>query len=179
MNDPYPSAKELEFLNRILPLSDDAVGKLAVYHQLLMRWQAKTNLVGPSTLAQFWQRHVADSLQLYALYREVKQWTDLGSGGGFPGMVLAIMLADIDSGSVRLIESVQKKCAFLRKVANETGAAASIHPMRIESAAKQLEQAQIITARALASLDELLLLTNGYINDPRFAVFYKGRDYQL
>ena len=178
MTDFHPSRKELDVVNGIFQLSQNAVDKLVIYYRLLVQWQAKTNLVAPSTLGQFWQRHVADSLQLYSLYPDARQWTDLGSGAGFPGMVLAILLSEAEEGSVRLVESVQKKSAFLRKVANETGASATIYSIRIESAAKQMDEAQIITARALASLDKLLSLTEGHIGGERFAVFHKGREFK-
>lgn len=178
MQDFMPSNKELKLLQSIYPLNDITIGKLALYHKILLQWQSKTNLVAPSTLEYFWERHVADSLQILALYPDVKYWTDIGSGGGFPGMVLAIMLGQRGAGNVNMIESIQKKCAFLRKVANETNAAAKIYANRIESSAKQFTESEAISARALASLEKLLELTEGHIVGSRFAVFHKGRDYR-
>lgn len=183
MQEYLPTDKELALLNSIYPLNEDAIEKLSIYHRTLVQWQKKTNLVAPSTLEFFWQRHVADSLQVLALYPDIKQWTDIGSGGGFPGLVLAILLGqkNIDepnSCNVNMVESIQKKCVFLRKVANDTKAAASIFTNRIESSAKQFKEAQAVSARALASLEKLLDLTQGHIIGPRFAVFHKGRDYQ-
>ncbi|PCH51121.1 MAG: 16S rRNA (guanine(527)-N(7))-methyltransferase RsmG [Hyphomicrobiales bacterium] len=182
MQDYMPSDKELSLLNSIYPLEDSVLEKLSTYHRILVQWQKKTNLVAPSTLQFFWQRHVADSLQILALYPKIKYWTDIGSGGGFPGLILAIILGhqylEPDSCNVNLVESIQKKCVFLRKVANETNAAAKIHVKRIESASKQFEEAEAVSARALASLEKLLNLTEGHIIGPRFAAFHKGRDYQ-
>lgn len=183
MQEYLPSSKEISLLNSIYPLDDNALEKLSIYHRTLVQWQKKTNLVAPSTLEFFWSRHVADSLQILALYPNINYWTDIGSGGGFPGMVLAIMLGirnedRPDSSNVNMVESIQKKCVFLRKVSNETNAAASIHANRIESSAKQFESAQAVSARALASLDKLLILTEGHILGARFAVFHKGRDFQ-
>lgn len=183
MQDFLPSDKELSLLNSIHPLDEDAIEKLSIYHRTLVQWQKKTNLVAPSTLEFFWQRHVADSLQVLELYPEIKHWTDIGSGGGFPGLILAILLGQKNtkqpnSRNVNLVESIQKKCVFLRKVANDTKAAASIFANRIESSTKQLEEAEAISARALASLEKLLELTEGHIIGRRFAVFHKGRDYQ-
>lgn len=183
MQDYMPSDNELALLNSIYPLDERALERLSIYHRTLLQWQKKTNLVAPSTLEYFWQRHVADSLQVLALYPNIKNWTDIGSGGGFPGMVLAIMLGikneeAPNTCNVNMVESIQKKCVFLRKVANETNAAANVFANRIESSAKQFETAEAISARALASLDKLLNLTDGHIQGGRFAVFHKGRDYQ-
>lgn len=154
-----------------------------MYEGLLRQWQAKTNLVAPSTLDQFWSRHVADSLQLVALSPRTRFWCDIGSGGGLPGLVLAIVMkqlteTDGQPANVHLVESIQKKCAFLRRVAVETGSPARIHPMRIESAAKQLSDCDIITARALASLNTLLSMTGEYLVNGRRALFHKGREYR-
>lgn len=173
-----PSSTELKLIQSIYSLDDTALEKLALYRKILTQWQSKTNLVAPSTLEYFWERHIADSLQVLALYPDVKYWTDIGSGGGFPGMVLAIILGQQGTGSVNMVESIQKKCAFLRKVANETNAAAKIHANRIESCTKQFEEAEAISARALASLNKLLELTEGHLVGPRFAVFHKGRDFR-
>lgn len=182
MQDYMPSDQELALLNSIYPLEERVLDKLSMYHRTLVQWQRKTNLVAPSTLAFYWQRHVADSLQVLALYPEIRYWTDIGSGGGFPGMVLAIILGHKfpkpNFCNVNMVESTQKKCVFLRKVANETNAAAKIYAKRIESSTKQFEEAEAISARALASLDKLLDLTEGHIIGSRFAVFHKGRDFQ-
>lgn len=178
MQDFMPSSRELKLLQSIYSLDDEALNKLALYRKILTQWQSKTNLVAPSTLEFFWERHVADSLQILALYPDVKYWTDIGSGGGFPGMVLAIMLGQQGEGNVNMVESIQKKCSFLRKVANETDAAAKIYVSRIESCTKQFTEAEAISARALASLDKLLELTEGHIVGPRFGIFHKGRDYR-
>lgn len=172
----------IDNLNQIYPVSRETFSKLAQYKLLLEQWQKKTNLVAPSTLEQFWSRHVADSLQLIKLSPETTYWTDIGSGGGFPGLVIGMMMAekakaDEVEANVNLIESIQKKCAFLRRVSLETQSPAHVFPIRIESASKQLSEASVITARALASLDRLLSLTDGHICGSRKALFHKGRDY--
>ena len=172
-----PSRRELDILKSIYPVEEVAIERLASYHKLLVQWQSKTNLIAPSTLAEFWTRHVADSLQIYALKSETLQWADIGSGGGFPGLVIGILLADKDDAKISLIESIQKKCAFLRRVTTQTKAKAEILPQRIESASKQLLAADIITARALASLEKLFELTEGAIDGNCTALFHKGRDF--
>ena len=91
---------------------------------MLLQWQATTNLVAPSTLPELWTRHIADSLQLLPLAPDAKHWVDLGSGGGFPGLVIACALADTPGTVVHLVESNLKKAAFLREAARITGAPA-------------------------------------------------------
>lgn len=179
LNEIYlPTSKERKLLDSIYELENAEIEKLAQYRAILLQWQKKTNLVAPSTLEFFWERHVADSIQVLAHYGHVRTWTDIGSGGGFPGMVMAILLGHKNAGKVCLVESIQKKAAFLRKVANDTNASAEVCAQRIESSAKQFEQADAISARALASLEKLLDFTDGYIQGDRFAVFHKGRDFQ-
>lgn len=173
-----PANSELDLLNDIYPINDAILSDLMIYHKLLLQWQAKTNLVAPSTLDQFWKRHIADSLQIFALHPTETQWTDIGSGGGLPGLVIGILLKDKANGTIRLVESIQKKCAFLRRVAVETKSPIEINALRIESASKQLKAANIITARALASLDKLFDLTQDALQDNRKALFHKGRDFE-
>jgi 16S rRNA (guanine527-N7)-methyltransferase len=183
MADPICGHSGAELLKSIYPVSRETIERLEIYFELLKRWQVKTNLVAPSTLEGFWKRHVADSLQLPALDRVNRNWTDLGSGGGFPGMVIAIAMEqkieeEGGTSSVCLIESNGKKCSFLRQVANQCGIRPEIVNERIESASKQLFQADIITARALAPLSSLLSMTEGAISGARRAMFHKGRGYE-
>jgi len=181
MTEDGPAEDAVRQLEGIYPVSRETISRLSVYHRLLTRWQAKTNLVAPSTLHQFWTRHVADSLQLIELSPQSRCWTDIGSGGGFPGMVIAIVMEQENRGGasqVCMIESIGKKCAFLRQVANECGIRPEIVNARIGSASKQLLQAEVITARALASTQMLLSLTEGAIQDGRKALFHKGRGYE-
>ena len=174
-----PDPETLALLQRIYPVSRETIRALEAYRHLLERWQKRTNLVAPSTLQEFWTRHVADSLQILEIAPGVREWTDLGSGGGFPGMVVAIVLGQQHgTGMVRLVESNAKKCSFLRQVARITGARAEIHQIRIESATKQLRAAEAITARALAPLENLLGLVEGHLTGERFGLFHKGRENQ-
>lgn len=182
----HPDAQTQRLIDAVHPVSRETMRRLGIYRELLERWQAKTNLVSPATLDDFWLRHVADSLQVLALRPDCCRWTDLGSGGGFPGLVLAICLADSTGDGdgpeegdcrVNLVESNQKKCAFLRQVTNAADAPARVHCKRIESAAEQIEDCRVITARALAPLSRLLEWTGEHITDGRIALFPKGRDY--
>ena len=176
-----PTAAEAELIAGIHPVSRETIDRLSIYRQLLETWQAKTNLVAPNTLGQFWSRHVADSLQVKALVPDARRFADLGSGGGFPGMVLAIANAGLDGAEHHLIESLAKKCAFLREVARGTGAPVTIHNERIELAAERLARREpapeIVTARALAPLKELLPLAAPLLQAGATGIFHKGREY--
>jgi len=100
---------------KLAPVSHETETRLDRYIALLREWQAKTNLVAPSTLPNLWTRHIADSLQLIDLAPTAKRWADLGSGGGFPGVVLACAMAGSPGASVHLVERIAKKAAFLRE----------------------------------------------------------------
>jgi 16S rRNA (guanine527-N7)-methyltransferase len=163
-----------------LRVSRETSERLEHFATLFQKWAKSINLVAPSTLADLWQRHIADSAQIVQLFPGPKRWIDLGSGGGFPGIVTAIFLAELGDGWVHLVESNNKKAAFLRVALQETGARGAVHPIRIEEAAKSISECDAISARALADLGQLLdycapwMLSDG---KPR-AFFHKGRDYQ-
>ena len=140
----------------MLDVSRETQERLQRFAELFMKWSAKINLVAPSTIDTLWTRHIADSLQLRNIVPETKHWIDLGSGGGFPGIVTAIVLAEPGQGWVDLVESNHKKASFLRMALLETGGRGSVHPLRIEEAATKLLKADVISARALAELDLLL-----------------------
>jgi 16S rRNA (guanine527-N7)-methyltransferase len=136
---------------RLASVSRETLARLSLYLDLLRRWQDRINLVGKSTLDDPWRRHFLDSAQLCALMpADAKIVTDLGSGAGFPGLVLAIILGV----NTHLIESDARKCAFLREVARVTRAPATIHPARIETVSPW--PSDIVVARALAPISHLL-----------------------
>jgi 16S rRNA (guanine527-N7)-methyltransferase len=141
----------------LIPVSRETEARLDRYLALLREWQAKTNLVAASTLPQLWTRHVADSLQLLALAPSAKVWADLGSGGGFPGVVLACALAETPGAMVHLIERNGKKAAFLREALRVTGARGLVHAEGIEDSVDRLPAPiDCVTARALAPLNQLI-----------------------
>src|SRR6476620_10030739 len=111
----------------LTPVSRETEARLDRYVELLREWQAKTNLVASSTLPNLWTRHIADSLQLLAIAPSAKTWADLGSGGGFPGVVLACAMAETPGATVHLVERNAKKAAFLREALRITGAPGIIH----------------------------------------------------
>src|ERR1700676_2001949 len=106
----------------LTPVSRETEARLDRYVGLLREWQAKTNLVAPSTLPTLWTRHISDSLQLLSIAPSARTWADFGSGGGFPGVVLACAMAGIPGAMVHLVERNAKKAAFLREALRVTGA---------------------------------------------------------
>lgn len=178
MNSCAPTPSELDLLKSIYPVSRETIERLTVYVERLKTWQKKTNLVSSATVDTIWSRHIADSLQCFALFPDTRQWADLGSGGGLPGMVLAILLAEEEGANVYLVESNQKKCAFLRGIGRQTDSAARIHCGRIESETKQLLEIEVVTARALTALPGLFEYSLPLIERGAIGLFHKGRDYQ-
>ena len=157
-------------------LPEDTGRRLGVYADLLRRWQPTINLVAPSTLPDLWSRHIGDSLQVQAAVPDALTWLDFGSGGGFPGLVTAIVLAARPGARVHLVESDKRKAAFLRTVSRETGAPAEIHAERIEAFnAKFAVPVDAISARALAPLETLVAYAEKYLLQGAIGVFPKGQ----
>ncbi|WP_373456339.1 16S rRNA (guanine(527)-N(7))-methyltransferase RsmG [Rhizobium sp. L1K21] len=164
-----------------LRVSRETMERLHLFCDLFQKWAKAINLVAPSTLGDMWSRHVLDSAQVYALNKGPNMWLDLGSGGGFPGVVTAILLAESSEGWVHLIESNHKKASFLRTALRETGARGSVHPLRIEDASSEFPKCDAISARALADLPQLLQFSSPWMSagTQTRAFFHKGRDYML
>ena len=156
-------------------VSRETWARLEALTGLLIKWQKTINLVAPATLPDVWTRHIADSLQLVQLIpAAAKTLVDLGSGGGFPGLVIAAARPELH---VHLIESDQRKSAFLREAARAIRVQATVHNQRIESAlAAWPHGADVITARALAPLDELLGLAAPLLIAGAAGIFPKGRE---
>jgi 16S rRNA (guanine527-N7)-methyltransferase len=161
----------------LTPVSRETEARLDRYVALLLEWQAKTNLVAPSTLPELWTRHIADSLQLLALAPTAKVWVDLGSGGGFPGVVLACALAETPGATVHLIERNAKKAAFLREALRVTGAPGTVHLADIGDIVDRIsEPIDCVTARALAPLHQLIGFVEPLVQKGAKALFLKGQD---
>lgn len=161
----------------MVPVSHETSAQLDVYVERLIRWQSIKNLVGPATIPVIWTRHIADSAQLAGFQPEATIWADIGSGAGFPGLVLAILLAGRPGFHIHLVESNGRKVAFLRDVVRNLGLPATIHDCRIEDAYRQLpEKIDCLTARALAPLNELLRLQTLITQNPCIGLFPKGQD---
>jgi 16S rRNA (guanine527-N7)-methyltransferase len=161
----------------LTPVSRETSDRLDRFVETLLAWQQRINLIAPSTEPKLWTRHIADSLQLLALAPQAKIWVDLGSGGGFPGLVIACALADKPGARVHLVESSTKKAAFLREAARATGAPAEVHAVRIEDFVENLAMAvDVVTARALAPLVRLLAATYPLLKTGTLGLFPKGQD---
>ncbi|MBI4275146.1 MAG: 16S rRNA (guanine(527)-N(7))-methyltransferase RsmG [Rhizobiales bacterium] len=164
----------------LTPVSRETAGRLDRFVALLLQWQAKINLVAASTLPALWTRHVADSLQLLELAPQARVWVDLGSGGGFPGLVVGCALAEKPGCHVHLVDSNQKKAAFLREAVRITGAPATVHPMRIETfVAAFTGPVDVVTARALAPIESLLAQTESLMAGGAKALLLKGQDVEV
>jgi 16S rRNA (guanine527-N7)-methyltransferase len=144
---------------------------------LLLESSDRQNLISRSSRGSIWTRHVADSLQLLALAPNARIWIDLGSGAGFPGLVIACALHGRAGARVHLVESTGKKASFLREAANHLGVPAIVHNVRIEDFVKNFkETADVVAARALAPLDRLLVLAEPLLKKPVLGLFPKGQD---
>lgn len=168
MNSPQLDARGFA---ELIPVSRETLARLEAYAALLIRWSARINLVGRDTLADLWRRHMLDSAQLLPLIPEGAQGLiDLGSGAGFPGLVLAIL----GTRDVELVEADSRKAAFLREAARITEANPTIRPCRI--AAVPPHPVDVVSARALAPLDRLLDLSWPFIGPATICLFPKGEN---
>ena len=172
-----------EGFQEALGVADEDLRRLRAYVTLLEKWQAKINLVGADSLNDVWRRHILDSAQLGPLLPpEAKIIADIGSGAGFPGLVLAILGSSIQSGPTQsshefhLIESNERKCAFLREANRITGAGAKIHHSRAEKLSDL--SADVIISRAVASLDELLEYADSMLKKDGQCLFLKGKKWR-
>lgn len=174
---PNPLASDRAEAFALTPVSRETEERLERFVELLLAWQKTTHLVSPASIPKLWTRHVADSLQLLDLAPDARLWVDLGSGGGFPGLVLACALAEKPGALVHLVESNNRKAAFLREAVRITAAPAVVQAMRIEKfVANFAALPDVVTARALLPFKSLinnsfLLLSRGALG-----LFPKGQD---
>jgi len=159
-------------------VSRETFSKLLHYEKLFFKWSNAFNLAAPSTLQDFWQRHIVDSAQLVKSIKPSGKWIDIGSGGGLPGVVMAIFLTESGAEPIHLVESNGKKAAFLRTALNETATKGIVHAVRIEDSYAKTGPADVVTARALASLSKLLELAEPWIGNGAQGIFHKGREFQ-
>ena len=157
-----------------LSVSRETFSALQSYESLLRRWTPAINLVSKATLPEFWQRHIVDSAQLFALRPpESQTWADLGSGGGLPGLVIAILAKEFAPDmTVTLVESDLRKATFLREVIRTLSLRAEVRAERIESTAPLATQ--VLSARALAPLSALLAFADRHLRHDGVALFPKG-----
>lgn len=150
--------------------------RLKAFADLTVKWTAKINLIAKSTVPDVWQRHIIDSAQLYQFAPAYDHWVDIGSGGGFPGIVMAVMALELNpDGRFTLIESDVRKATFLRSAIRELSLNAYVKTQRIELA--EPEGADVVSARALGSVSELLPLVHRHMKPTGTALLMKGRRY--
>ncbi|MEZ5787886.1 MAG: 16S rRNA (guanine(527)-N(7))-methyltransferase RsmG [Xanthobacteraceae bacterium] len=165
---------------RLAPVSRETGARLDRFVDMLLAWQSKTNLIAPSTVPHLWKRHIADSLQLLPLAPAARRWIDLGTGGGFPGLVIACALAEEPGASVQLVDSHARRAAFLREVIRTLVLPAIVHCQRIEDfVAGEVEPPDVITARALAPTDRLAGLIHPLMAPGTKALLLKGQDVEV
>lgn len=159
-------------------VSRESLARLQIYVDTLLTWQARINLIGPSTADIAWKRHIADALQLIPYLPEGQSaLADLGSGAGIPGLVIAIATGR----PVHLYESNGKKAAFLREAIRLTQAPATVHHIRIEALGGDLRRPKVaaVLARAFAPLPKLLEMAEPFLRDGAIGLFHKGQDVDL
>lgn len=159
-----------------LDVSRETLEKLKTFAELLRKWNPKINLVSKSSLDDLWPRHILDSVQIFELVPGPGKWVDLGSGGGFPGIVISILNQEERNFDVVMVESDQRKSAFLRTAIRELDLAAKVKTERIE----ELEclEADVLSARALADLTKLLGFAELHLKRGGIALFPKGQSWQ-
>jgi 16S rRNA (guanine527-N7)-methyltransferase len=161
----------------LTPVSRETELRLDRYVDLLREWQAKTNLVAASTLPNLWTRHISDSLQLLTIAPSARTWADFGSGGGFPGVVLACALAETPGAMVHLVERNAKKAAFLREALRVTHSPGVIHLADIGDSVDRITgPVDCVTARAVAPLHHLIGFAEPLVKKGAKALFLKGQD---
>ncbi len=159
------------------PVSRETYLRLQQFERQFQRWNRRINLAAPSTIPVLWDRHILDSAQLAGLKPDAKHWLDLGSGGGFPGAIMAILMKDQPGAQCDLVECNRKKAAFLSTVLAELQAPARVHARRIEDVHLTIPVCDIVTARAVAPLPLLLKLAAPWSQSGATCLFHKGRDY--
>ncbi|MEM1038170.1 MAG: 16S rRNA (guanine(527)-N(7))-methyltransferase RsmG [Pseudomonadota bacterium] len=169
-----------EALLAVKDVSRETLERLGIYAKLLRQWQARINLVSSHTLDDLWHRHIVDSAQAFRVKPEFVSWLDIGSGAGFPGLVVALLRAEnVTPAQITLVESVGKKCMFMRTVIRETGLSStsvSVQVLngRIEEHVPTMSRVDVVSARALASLQDLFTMTEASLTDGATGLFFKG-----
>ncbi|MBX3427997.1 MAG: 16S rRNA (guanine(527)-N(7))-methyltransferase RsmG [Hyphomonadaceae bacterium] len=154
----------------------ETIARLETHHRLLREWSERMNLVGPRELELFWSRHALDSAQLIKFASQAKRWVDLGSGAGFPALVVAAFLADQPDTAIHLVESTGKKAAFLRAVGVAAGLPIKVFNQRIEAFGAGEGPYDVVTARALAPLNRLIPYAKPILDRGAIGLFHKGAD---
>ncbi|EJF80397.1 16S rRNA (guanine(527)-N(7))-methyltransferase RsmG [Bartonella doshiae] len=175
--DIFTEQKYQTLLDIVPSVSRETIEDLIQFENLIIQWNKHINLISSTTIPVLWTRHILDSAQIYPLHSNFLHWCDLGSGGGFPAIVIAIFLKEKKAGHIDLVESNGKKVAFLRMVIAQLNLPAKVYHCRIEDVYEKIGTPEVITARGLASLDALLQLIFPLFTRKTIALLQKGRDY--
>lgn len=168
------AGSEVESVLLDLNVSRETMARLVEFVDLLVKWNGAINLISKTTIDQVWPRHVIDSVQIFDFGSSGGHWVDLGSGGGFPGMVVAILAMErAPNMRVTLVESDQRKAAFLRQTSQALGLEVSVISDRIEAVAPLA--ADVLSARALAPLSQLCAFAQQHLHPDGKAIFQKGK----
>jgi 16S rRNA (guanine527-N7)-methyltransferase len=171
-----PPADDISAVRAIIPVSRETEAKLEAFVGLVRKWHGAVPVVAAAALPELYRRHVADSAELVRIKPEPQRWLDIGSGGGFPGLVVAI--AGGEGTHVDLVEGNRRKCAFLREAIRVTGAPATVHEGRAEALIGAWRApVDMISGRAVATLSRLLDLAAPLMTGGVPAMFHKGRDF--
>jgi 16S rRNA (guanine527-N7)-methyltransferase len=172
----YPSVQSSDLTPTTKRLPDGVYDKLSAYISMLGRWRRVTNLISDSSFANVWERHVTDCLQLIDICPSASRWLDIGTGAGFPGLVLAIYVAGRPDAEIHCVESNARKCAFLRDVVRSLQLPAIIHNERMEGLdLASLGSIDALTARAFGPLATILHLSQGLLETGATAVLPRGQ----
>jgi 16S rRNA (guanine527-N7)-methyltransferase len=170
---PSPPVRTAEDFAAVSGATPAQMAELEAFRERLEAGNAVMNLVGPTTLPDFWNRHAWDSAQLLGVAPEAQTWADLGAGAGFPGLVLAILGKGRDGFHVHLVESMTKRCRFLSDVVDALDLPATVHDARAEDLPLRVD---VVTARACAPLTRLLGYAQPCLQQGAIGLFLKGQD---
>ncbi len=159
------------------PVSRETFELLLEFELHFQKWAQTMNLVSASTIDDVWSRHILDSAQLLPLAPAALRWLDLGSGGGFPGIITAILMRGTAGAWVNMVEANRKKSSFLQMIVGQLNLPAKVHAVRIE-ATKGIDAPQVVTCRALAPLPAIFDMTSTWLGDKTVGLFHKGREYR-
>lgn len=170
---------DFDLLRRVDPaVSRETFVALQHLESEIRRWNDRINLVSTPSLSGFWERHIVDCAQLVPIKPDARRWLDLGSGGGLPGLVIAIMIRDKTGAQIDLVESNRKKSTFLTSFSGSMNLPVRVHARRIEEIVDSVGRVDIVTARALAPMRKLVGLSAQWLEDGSTGLFQKGRDYR-
>lgn len=171
---PKLNAVTLMQIERLV--SHGSLRKFEIFVDLLARWRNVTNLMSETGFQSVWERHILDSVYLQHLFPRYHRWLDLGSGAGFPGIVLGILLADDERTQIHCVESDSRKCAFLRTVVQELRVPVKIHNNRVNELSNSgIGNVEVVTARAFSSIKSILHLSEDYMLAGAALVLPRGK----